>query len=229
MRRIINKNVSNMRYVSGYVTKDKKIIKKNMLVRSNLPFKMSETEISYLLNNNIKTIIDLRTKEEINSKPSILCNKFNYYNISLKGHKCPKYEKDIPSGYIEIIEDKEKIKEVLMLILNSKTNVLYHCTSGKDRTGVITMLIMLILNCYQEDIVADYSLSYSYIYRDIKKFHELNPKLPKFLGNSKPSYMIETLNLFYLKYKDIDNYLNYLGLDKSFKEKFQDKYLEDYD
>ena len=196
------------------------------LIRSNLPFKMSETEINYLLTNNIKTIIDLRNKEEINSKPSILSNKFNYYNIFLKGHKCPKYEKDIPSGYLEIISDKEKIKEVLMIILNSKDNVLYHCTSGKDRTGVITMLIMLILNCYQEDIVADYSLSYSYIYDDIKKFHELNPKLPKFLGNSKPSYMIETLKLFFDKYKTIDNYLNYLDLPSNFKEEFQKKYLD---
>lgn len=225
MRRIINKNVSNMRYVSGYVTRDKKIIKENMLVRSNLPYKMDNHEINYLLTNNIKTIIDLRTKEEINNKPSILSNKFNYYNISLKGHKCPKYEKDIPSGYLEIIDDKDKIKEVLMLILNSKTNVLYHCTSGKDRTGVITMLIMLILNCYQEDIIADYSLSYSYIYDDIKKFHELNPKLPKFIGNSKPSYMLKTLKLFFDKYKSIDNYLNYLGLPSNFKEKFQKKYL----
>ena len=78
---------------------------------------MSETEINYLLTNNIKTIIDFRTSDEINRKPSILSNnKFNYYNISLKGHKCPKYEKDIPSNYIEIIDDKEKIKEVLMLI-----------------------------------------------------------------------------------------------------------------
>ena len=226
MRRIINEFVSNMRPLDGYVNKENKQIKSMSLIRSNLPFKMSETEINYLLTNNIKTIIDFRTKEEINNKPSILNNnKFNYYNISLKGHKCPKYEKDIPSGYIEIIDDKEKIKEVLMLILNSKTIVLYHCTSGKDRTGVITMLIMLILNCYEKDIIADYSLTYSYIYDDIKRFHELNPKLPKFIGNSKPSCMIKTLKLFFNKYKTIDNYLNYLDLPSNFKEEFQKKYL----
>lgn len=227
MRRIINEFVSNMRPLDGYINKENKQIKSMSLIRSNLPFKMSETEINYLLTNNIKTIIDFRTKKEINNKPSILNNnKFNYYNISLKGHKCPKYEKDISSGYIEIIDDKEKIKEVLMLILNSKTNVLYHCTSGKDRTGVITMLIMLILNCYEKDIIANYSLSYSYIYDDIEKFHELNPKLPKFIGDSKPSYMIKTLKLFFNKYKTIDDYLNYLDLPSNFKEEFQKKYLD---
>ena len=227
MRRIINEFVSNMRLLDGYINKENKQIKSMSLIRSNLPFKMSETEINYLLTNHIKTIIDFRAKKEINNKPSILNNnKFNYYNISLKGHKCPKYEKDIPGGYIEIIDDKEKIKEVLMLILNSKTNVLYHCTSGKDRTGVITMLIMLILNCYEKDIIADYSLSYSYIYDDIEKFHELNPKLPKFIGDSKPSYMLKTLKLFFDKYKSIDNYLNYLDLPSNFKEEFQKKYLD---
>lgn len=227
MRRIINEFVSNMRLLDGYINKENRQIKSMSLIRSNLPFKMSETEINYLLTNNIKTIIDFRTSDEINRKPSILSNnKFNYYNISLKGHKCQKYEKDIPSNYIEIIDDREKIKEVLILILNSKTNVLYHCTSGKDRTGVITMLIMLILNCYEKDIIADYSLSYSYIYDDIEKFHELNPKLPKFIGDSKPSYMLKTLKLFFDKYKSIDNYLNYLGLPSNFKEEFQKKYLD---
>lgn len=227
MRRIINEFVSNMRLLDGYINKENKQIKSMSLIRRNLPFKMSETEINYLLTNNIKTIIDFRTSDEINRKPSILSNnKFNYYNISLKGHKCPKYEKDIPSNYIEIIDDREKIKEVLILILNSKTNVLYHCTSGKDRTGVITMLIMLILNCYEKDIIAGYSLSYSYIYDDIEKFHELNPKLPKFIGDSKPSYMLKTLKLFFDKYKSIDNYLNYLGLPSNFKEEFQKKYLD---
>lgn len=227
MRRIINEFVSNMRLLDGYINKENKQIKSMSLIRSNLPFKMYETEINYLLTNNIKTIIDFRTSDEINRKPSILSNnKFNYYNISLKGHKCPKYEKDIPSNYIEIIDDREKIKEVLILILNSKTNVLYHCTSGKDRTGVITMLIMLILNCYEKDIIADYSLSYSYIYDDIEKIHELNPKLPKFIGDSKPSYMLKTLKLFFDKYKSIDNYLNYLGLPSNFKEEFQKKYLD---
>lgn len=58
MRRIINEFVSNMRPLDGYINKENKQIKSMSLIRSNLPFKMSETEINYLLTNNIKTIID---------------------------------------------------------------------------------------------------------------------------------------------------------------------------
>ena len=68
MRRIINEFVSNMRPLDGYINKENKQIKSMSLIRSNLPFKMSETEINYLLTNHIKTIIDFRAKKEINNK-----------------------------------------------------------------------------------------------------------------------------------------------------------------
>ena len=47
---------------------------------------------------------------------------------------------------------------------------------------------------------------------NIKKIHEDNPHLPKFLGNSKAEYMEKTLELFKDKYKTIENYMKFIGL-----------------
>ena len=47
---------------------------------------------------------------------------------------------------------------------------------------------------------------------NIKKIHEDNPHLPKFLGSSKAKYMEKTLELFKDKYKTIENYLKFIGL-----------------
>ena len=47
---------------------------------------------------------------------------------------------------------------------------------------------------------------------NIKKIHEDNPNLPKFLGSSKAEYMKKTLELFKDKYKTIENYLKFIGL-----------------
>ena len=47
---------------------------------------------------------------------------------------------------------------------------------------------------------------------NIKKIHEDNPNLPKFLGSSKAKYMEKTLELFKDKYKTIENYMKFIGL-----------------
>ena len=47
---------------------------------------------------------------------------------------------------------------------------------------------------------------------NIKKIHEDNPNLPKFLGSSKAKYMEKTLELFKDKYKTIENYMKSIGL-----------------
>ena len=159
------------------------------------------------------TIIDLRCKDEISKKANYFQDKgFDYYNITLKGENCPKREKDITLGYMEIIDDKEKIKLVFDVIKNSQGGVFINCNSGKDRTGVICMLLLLIAKVPEKDIIANYQVSYTYLMDNIKKMHEENPNLPKFLGSSKAEYMEKTLKLFKNKYKTIENYMKSIGL-----------------
>ena len=213
MRRIICKNVNNLRDLGGYMTQDNRITKFNSIYRSDVPIFLTESELNYLQENKLTTIIDLRTKDEISKKANYFQDKgFDYYNITLKGENCPKREKDIPLGYMEIIDDKEKIKLVFDVIKNSQGGVFINCNSGKDRTGVICMLLLLIAKVPEKDIIANYQVSYTYLMDNIKKMHEENPNLPKFLGSSKAEYMEKTLKLFKNKYKTIENYMKSIGL-----------------
>ena len=213
MRRIICKNANNLRDLGGYMTQDNRITKFNSIYRSDVPTFLTENELNYFKENNLTTIIDLRCKDEISKKANYFQDKgFDYYNITLKGENCPKREKDIPLGYMEIIDDKEKIKLVFDVIKNSQGGVFINCNSGKDRTGVICMLLLLIAKVPEKDIIANYQVSYTYLMDNIKKMHEENPNLPKFLGSSKAEYMEKTLKLFKNKYKTIENYMKSIGL-----------------
>lgn len=213
MRRIICRNIKNLRDLGGYMTQDNRITKFNSIYRSDVPTFLTESEFNYFKKNNLTTIIDLRCKEEILKKVNYFQDKdFDYHNITLKGENCPKREKDIPLGYMEIIDDKDKIKLVFDVIKNSHGGVFINCNSGKDRTGVICMLLLLIVKVPEKDIIADYQVSYTYLMDDIKKMREENPSLPKFLGSSKAEYMEKTLELFKNKYKTIENYMKLIGL-----------------
>lgn len=215
MRRIVCKNVVNLRDLGGYLTKDNKVTKFNSIYRSDLPYDMSEEEINYLLCNNLKVVIDLRKEEEIKRKSNCLnIPQIDYYNVNLLGDKCPDVESDIPLGYINILSNKETMHQVFDIIKNAKGSILFNCSAGKDRTGVVAMLLLLLAGVYEDDIIADYQVSYTYIRERVRKLHKGNPDLPAFLGQSKMEYMEETLRLFFDKYNDINNYFEYLDFNE---------------
>lgn len=210
MNKPILKHVSNLRDLGGYKAKNG-ITKYNKIFRSNLPFFLTNEEKKYFDDLDL-TVIDLRTREEIENKKNFFnSNKYKYYNVVLKGDKCPKKEKDIPDGYMEIIDDYNSIKNVFNIIKDSPGSVLYNCSSGKDRTGVVTMLILLLVGVGNDDIVFDYSISYRFIKDEIIKMHDANPKIPKYIGRSKSKYMKQTLKLFLDKYNNINDYMKILG------------------
>jgi protein-tyrosine phosphatase len=61
-----------------------------------------------------------------------------------------------------VTENPETIKKIITEILESDQPVLYHCTAGKDRTGITTALILTILKFDKETIYNDYLLSNNY-------------------------------------------------------------------
>lgn len=224
MRRIICENVQNLRDLGGYLTKENKVTKFGKVYRSDLPNNMKTSEINYLIQNGLTTVIDLRKEEELKRNPNCLnIDKIDYYNINLLGDKCPNEEQDIPKGYIEILGNKETMYQVFNIIKEAKGSVLFNCTAGKDRTGVVAMLLLLLAQVPDDDIIADYQISYTYIREKIRKMHIDNPDLPAFLGNSKLEYMEETLKLFYSKYNNINSYFKYLGFNDEQIEQIKSK------
>ena len=212
MRRIVCENVKNLRDLGGFLTKENKITKFNSIYRSDLPKDMTKNEIKYLLDNNLTTVIDLRKTDEVKRNNNCLnIQEIDYYNVNLLGDKCPVEENDIPKGYINILDNIDTMYKVFNIIKDSQGSVLFNCSAGKDRTGVVSMLLLLLAQVYDDDIIADYQVSYTYIRNEIRKMHVDNPDLPAFLGKSNLEYMEETLKLFYAKYKDIESYFKYLG------------------
>lgn len=224
MRRYLLENTNNTRDLGGYSISLGKYTKFEKFIRSDIIKSINEKELEFLKKINLNTVIDLRNKDEIKRKPNALKDHFNYYIVSLLGDKSPDNEHDIPNGYMNIIKNKETISQVFKIILNSKGCVLFNCNAGKDRTGVISMLLLLLKEVPETDIINDYSVSYNNIRDFVRTIHKNNKDLPAFLGTSKMEYMEETLKLFKNEFQTIDNYFDYLGFSKkeidSLKNKF---------
>ncbi len=53
----------------------------------------------------------------------------------------------------------EKMEKIIDVIMNAKSNVMYFCTAGKDRTGVVSAVILKRLGFSDEVIIDDYMQS----------------------------------------------------------------------
>ena len=74
------------------------------------------------------------------------------------------------------------------------------------------MLILLLGGVADDDVIADYEVSYTFLRDKIRKIHLDNPDLPYFLGGSKLEYMEDILKMFYDKYNSVEEYMKKIGI-----------------
>ncbi|NTV78512.1 MAG: tyrosine-protein phosphatase, partial [Clostridiales bacterium] len=126
-------------------------------IRSDAPLKLTQKEIEWLLDYNISTLVDLRSSQEVESKPCPLQNMsgFTYYHLSVTGGgDVPKSREHLHEIYQGMVD--KQMNTIIETILNATSGVLYFCTAGKDRTGVVSAMLLRRLGSSDDVIVKDY-------------------------------------------------------------------------
>lgn len=129
-------------------------------IRSDAPLNLTEGEIRWLEERNIRTLVDLRSDEEVMQKPCPLKERkgFIYHHLPVTGGgDTPKSREHLHQVYAGMVDGQ--METIIRTILQADTGVMYFCTAGKDRTGVVSALLMKTLGCNEMEIVADYMAS----------------------------------------------------------------------
>ena len=173
------KHVKNFRDLGGVKTRDGKTVRTRMLIRGTTLFKLSDDDIKKLKDDyKLKTVIDLRTKKESLEKPDAVVDGVKYFHMPIFNEAVAgiSHEKKIHSikslvmmptmedMYVKMVTDDclDNLIEILRTILtmpNDDYSVLFHCTVGKDRTGIIAALILAFLGVDRNIIIQDYVYS----------------------------------------------------------------------
>lgn len=126
-------------------------------IRSDYPGKISDEEVRWLIDNDITTIVDLREEKEYSDKPCRLEmeNGFVYYHLPVTGGgDTPKSPEGVANTYLGMID--EQMDKIVHIIMNAESNVMYFCSAGKDRTGVVSAIILRKLGYSNQTIIDDY-------------------------------------------------------------------------
>ena len=171
--------VNNARDLGGYYTADGQYqIKEGKLFRSANLHDATDADIACLQKLGVTKVIDLRMAVERLTKSNksvpgaeyiadsllFLPNPFvitmDDFAATLKAIRSGVMDTYMSNMYRQVIADPVAIhatKVFFQELLESNGDpVLWHCTSGKDRTGTEAMFLMTILGCSDEVIRAEY-------------------------------------------------------------------------
>jgi hypothetical protein len=112
----------------------------------------------WFVENDIKTLIDLRRPDEVEKSPDdpVLAKKLGQTIHLLNFNADEVVASDYTKG---LIGCKDEVRQMFVAMLTSPGSSLIHCGAGKDRTGMISALIELLLGIPENKIVAAYLLS----------------------------------------------------------------------
>lgn len=189
------KNLSRFKPLNFFNAKDGKQIKNNLLFRSGDLSKLKEKQMKILRDRyHIGTVIDFRSKPEIEEKPDARIEGIDYINIPLLPNDFVKVvtkenrmdifkdilkqdggsEQEMIEYYQKVVSSKESIegyRKAFEVLLNNEERkpILFHCTQGKDRTGLFACMVLYALGCSKRTVFRSY-LSFNDYNRVKSKF-----------------------------------------------------------
>lgn len=180
-------------------TKNTRVIINNSFryIRSDILAFLSDKERQWLIDNDVRTIVDLREEIERQQKPCILENDsdFKYISLTVKGgNAIPKSTSEVAVSYINMVDNT--MENIINTIMNADTNVLYFCNAGKDRTGVVSAIILSKLGYNNQYIIDDYLLSGVNLKDELRLFAKNNPDINIDVITPKTEYMQKFLEWY---------------------------------
>jgi protein-tyrosine phosphatase len=253
------KSVPNLRDLGGYKTSDGATVAGGLVYRANQLSGINQADMEKLAALKLKNAYDLRTTEERDKRPDELPPGVNYVvldvladspqagpaqleklmqdpkaaNAELGGGKV---EAGFQKSYREFVSlpsaQREFRKMFLALGEKSQLPAVFHCTTGKDRTGWAAAALLTLLGVPKDQVVEDYLRSNDYILPAYKKVIDGfvaaggDKSIPLAILGVKKEYLDAAFDEMQTKYGTIEKYFSEgLGIDDARQKALRDLYL----
>jgi protein-tyrosine phosphatase len=160
----------NFRDLGGYATLDGRTVASRRLYRADGPHELSAVDVEKLQGLSLATVIDLRTLEETQER-----GRYVTTLVDVAEHHLPMVDvlpdpDELPTWIDPAVvaiqyrnmfdHGRATIAQALTILSDADAYpAVFHCSAGKDRTGILAAIVLSLLGVPDETIVADYALS----------------------------------------------------------------------
>lgn len=240
--------IPNFRDLGGVTTIDGKKVKTGLLYRCGELSKSTAADLKQLESLNIRTIIDYRDEKEITAHPTpkikgvhdVLAPasraQFNLASIEdLAGSNLlQQLNMDLFKEFYASLAFENPAYQTLVSILKAhEVPMIQHCTAGKDRTGIGSMITYLILGVPYTTIVKDFLETNDYMQKHPPYWQKplesavKNPEILQILVGVNQMLLDHVHDEILKKYGTIEMYLKEeYHIDEKTRKEIQDFYLE---
>lgn len=212
----------NFRDLGGILMKDGRRVQWGKLFRADELTNLTASDIKYLEGISIKSVIDFRAENEIKRAPDKLPPTAEYtYPLTIapgamspdRGHtdegkaSFAAQMRQMNESYVTDPACIRAYRIMFAIIQNSlSAPLVFHCSAGKDRTGMAAALILFALGASEESVMADYMLSKFNIADKYKLFVEKYPRTEP-IFTVKRSYLMSGIEKMKQEYGSVMNFL----------------------
>lgn len=215
----------NFRDLGGYPVGDGKRTRWRVLFRADGLGDLTEADFEVMRALGIRTVIDLRSGEElergrfdVDAHPVT----FHHFPIIEKLPDAEEFDRRpglLGTQYLDMVRDAGAafVRALTVLADPDALPAVFHCTAGKDRTGVLSAMVLLLLGVDEETVVADYALSGAAMTRLRAKIIVKYPESRETIDNisevfsAEPAQMEALLDHLRTEHGSVEAYLSRLG------------------
>ncbi|UYV36791.1 tyrosine-protein phosphatase [Rhodobacteraceae bacterium D3-12] len=244
-RRIDLPGVQNIRDLGGYTTRDGMTTRWRRVLRGDGLHRLTSDGFATLTDEGLTSVIDLRSAGELTDEPNPFVDhaRINFFHKPVYDDLAPALMATKEAGeddpliqfYLTALIDRgEAMRDILATIASAPSGtILFHCTAGKDRTGLVAALLLEIAGVDRETILSDYALTGDFI-SDLVK--ELLARTRANGGDAEtharflacaPLTMATTLDQVTHRHGSMSNYLKDIGLAAGDISALRDRLLSD--
>lgn len=229
--------LSNCRDLGGFACNGG-VTRYGVFLRSEAPYQITDAGIQYLQDYGLTETIDLRGENEADFLRSRLRDALPYRIIPLRGGAETFEKKNLPQGefswdkvYImRAIKHRDWFRDCVNTCAEAEGCVLFHCTTGKDRTGILTCCLLGAVGVSREDIAADYCLSQVYLQDMFAAMRdgslviaEGRTHFEEYVFQTPFTAMVKFYDYLTAEYGSVRNYLLDIGVTEETLEKLRKK------
>ncbi len=220
----------NFRDLGGYPTRDGRTVAWRRLFRADGLHKLTPADRAHLAGLGLATVVDLRTRDEAEQRGRFPVDDLPVHYVELPLTDVLPAPEELPewrqSSYVAgryaamVVEGAPALTAAVgVLAGDGALPAVVHCSAGKDRTGVLSALVLAFLGVPDEEIVADYALSAAAMDRLLASLkteypdaeEELDRYAPAIL-HVVPESMEEFLAWLWVRYGSADGVAEALGV-----------------